>query len=102
MKLLDEMKQPTTAQVIAFVKQWRGTEAASVAVDRYGAQACSEFRLDWNEMMTAGDMQHITSVQTRYAGDWIEIFSSACAAEARLYGLIDDLSGELGVLGGSR
>jgi hypothetical protein len=98
-RLLDEMREPSTDQVIAFVRQWRGTDAAALAVDRFGQQACGEFRHDWSEMLSSGDIQRIGAVQARYAGEWASVFEEACPAEIRLLPLLEDLSAEVGVLG---
>ena len=98
-RLLDAMTRPTTEQVVAFVQEWRGTDAAALAVDRFGPQACGEFRNDWDEMMATAEMPRILAVQGRYQGAWTEVFAEPCAREIAMLPTLEDMASELGLLG---
>ena len=98
-QILDAMTQPRTEEVIAFVQEWRGTDAAALAVDRFGGQACGEFRADWDEMMATAEMQRILAVQRRYQGAWSEVFSERCSSEISMLPTLEDMASELGLLG---
>ena len=98
-QILDAMTQPSTEEVIAFVQEWKGTDAAALAVDRFGGQACGEFRTDWDEMMATAEMQRILAVQSRYQGAWSEVFSERCSAEFSMLPTLEDMASELGLLG---
>lgn len=98
-RLLDAMTRPTTEEVIAFVQQWKGTDAAALAVDRFGPQACGEFRNDWDEMMATAEMPRILAVQGRYQGAWTEVFAEPCAREIAMLPALEDMASELGLLG---
>ena len=98
-RLLDAMTNPRTEEVIAFVQEWKGTDAAVLAVDRFGTQACGEFRADWDEMMATAEMQRILAVQGRYQGAWTEVFAEPCAAEISMLPTLEDMASELGLLG---
>lgn len=98
-QILDAMTQPSTEEVIAFVQEWKGTDAAALAVDRFGGQACGEFRTDWDEMMATAEMQRILAVQSRYQGAWSEVFSESCSSEISMLPTLEDMASELGLLG---
>ena len=98
-QILDAMTRPSTEEVIAFVQEWKGTDAAALAVDRFGGQACGEFRTDWDEMMATAEMQRILAVQGRYQGAWSEVFSERCSAEISMLPTLEDMASELGLLG---
>ena len=97
-QILDAMTHPRTEDVIAFVQEWKGTEAASLAVDRFGGQACGEFRADWDEMMATAEMERIVAVQSRYQGAWSEVFAEPCSRELSLLPTLEDMASELGIL----
>ena len=98
-QILDAMTRPSTEEVITFVQEWKGTDAAALAVDRFGGQACGEFRTDWDEMMATAEMQRILAVQGRYQGAWSEVFSERCSAEISMLPTLEDMASELGLLG---
>jgi len=98
-QILDAMTRPSTEEVIAFVQEWKGTDAAALAVDRFGGQACGEFRTDWDEMMATAEMERILGVQRRYQGAWSEVFSERCSAEISMLPTLEDMASELGLLG---
>ena len=97
-QILDAMTRPSTEEVIAFVQEWRGTDAADLAVDRFGGQACGEFRADWDEMMATAEMERILGVQRRYQGAWSEVFAEPCSRELSLLPTLEDMASELGIL----
>ena len=98
-QILDAMTRPSTEEVIAFVQEWKGTDAADLAVDRFGGQACGEFRADWDEMMATAEMERILGVQRRYQGAWSEVFAEPCSRELSLLPTLEDMASELGILG---
>lgn len=98
-RLLDAMTNPRTEEVIAFVQEWKGTDAATLAVDRFGQQACGEFRADWDDMMSTAEMARILAVQGRYQGAWSEVFAEPCAPEISMLPTLEDMASELGLLG---
>lgn len=98
-QILDAMTRPSTEEVIAFVQEWKGTDAAGLAVDRFGGQACSEFRADWDEMMATAEMERILGVQRRYQGAWSEVFAEPCSRELSMLPTLEDMASELGLLG---
>ncbi len=98
LRLLDEMKSPTTAELAAFIIKFRGTDAAELALARHGQNACHAFRSQWNTMMAGADLHRIEAINTTFDATWQEAFCAHCAAECRAIRGLDDLSAELGAL----
>ena len=96
--LLDEMLQPTPIILQQFVVDWEGTDAAVLALDRYGNVACQAFRVDWNDMMASGNVDMMSSIAQEYDSDWQETFCDTCAASCRMLLILPDLSSEVGSL----
>ena len=97
--VLDEAQIVTVPALVDFIEDWRGTDAADLAMDRYGHIACDEFQADWSELMASGDVSRANEIADTYDDAWRESFCGHCRAECAAMDALADISSELGSVG---